>query len=90
LDISTDYSRINLADSKHNLKKKRSKRQPKRFKLKYFFTWLGKEPLKFIAYICAVVFIYVTFLFIQFARDQHKNDHNANAIERSGISNKSE
>lgn len=77
-----------MPEATYSQEKKRVKRKAKRFKLKYFFRWLSKEPLKFVAYISAIIMVYVTFLFIQFARDQHKNDQNLNVIQRSVIVNK--
>lgn len=49
-------------------------KQVKRFKLKYFFRWLRKDPLKFIAYISAVILVYITILFIKYANEQDKNN----------------
>jgi len=40
---------------------------------------LKKDPTKFIAYICFVVLVYITVLFVQYANDQKKDRQNMNA-----------
>lgn len=76
---------INLLDLKYHPGVKRSKHPAKRYKLKYFLRWIKKDPIKFVAYIAAVVLVYVTFLFIQFSKEQHTSQ-NFNIIQQSVIS----
>jgi len=77
---------INSPDSNRIAVRRRSRHRPaKRFKLKYFLKWLKKDPTKFIAYICFVVLIYITILFVQYANDQKKATQNMNGNTESNI-----
>ncbi len=74
----------NSQDEKPAAAGRRSRHRPaKRYKLKYFFKWLKKDPTKFIAYICFVVLIYITILFVQYANEQKKATQNMNANTES-------
>jgi hypothetical protein len=86
LNTTTADSLITSPDANHIALKRRSRHRPaKRFKLKYFFKWLKKDPTKFIAYICFVILIYITVLFVQYANDQKKDRQNMNANKESNL-----
>ena len=86
LNTTTADSLIKSLDANHIAVKRRSRHRPaRRYKLKYFFKWLKKDPTKFIAYICFVVLVYITVLFVQYANDQKKDRQNMNANKESNI-----
>ncbi len=83
---TTADSLIKSLDADHTAVRRRSRHRPaKRYKLKYFFKWLKKDPTKFIAYICFVVLIYITILFVQYANEQKKATQNMNGTTESNV-----
>lgn len=83
---TTANSLIQSPDAGRTTVRRRSRHRPaKRYKLKYFFKWLKKDPTKFIAYICFAVLIYVTILFVQYANEQKKAMQNMNGTTQSNI-----
>jgi len=83
---TTADSLIKPRDADITAVRKRSRHRPaRRYRLKYFFKWLKKDPTKFIAYICFVILIYITILFVQYANEQKKLRQNANGTTESNI-----
>jgi hypothetical protein len=56
--------------------RKRAARSSRRFRFKYLFRALARDPLRYIAYFAAIALVYITILFIQFGNDLDKKTQN--------------
>jgi hypothetical protein len=60
--------------SKH---RRHSRHTKNKSRLPYIIKWLKKNPTKLIAFIFIIVLLYVTFLFIKYAREHENNNQNS-------------